>query len=192
MPKKLAPHVLLWVDTETTGLNPGIDHIVEIAGFLTDAHGNLAGQPYHRIIPCSVEEWDQTIPEVKTLHHRNGLADLIVPLTTLEAIKNRAAEDTIFANWIDGQVSADHQIILAGSSVHFDYEMLRADMPQTFSLLHYRLLDVTSIMYLMQSVTGENPDTAGHGSTHRALTDIEDSYRYFMSIRERLSRKEPR
>lgn len=68
--------------------------------------------------------------------------------------------------------------LLSGSSVHFDKEFLRKEMPNLFNHLHYRIVDVSTVGELVKrwfpTVLRRRPRKQGN---HRALEDIRDSIR---------------
>lgn len=68
--------------------------------------------------------------------------------------------------------------LLSGSSVHFDKEFLRKEMPNLFDHLHYRIVDVSTVGELVKrwfpTVLRRRPRKQGN---HRALEDIRDSIR---------------
>jgi oligoribonuclease len=62
--------------------------------------------------------------------------------------------------------------ILAGNSIHSDRQVVKARWPALDLMLHYRLLDVTTLKILMQGKYGVGFDK---NNTHRAYDDIQAS-----------------
>jgi len=66
----------------------------------------------------------------------------------------------------------DEQAILAGNSIHNDRNFIKRYWPEFNSLLHYRMLDVTSFKILMQGKYGVEFEKR---KVHRAFDDIHES-----------------
>jgi oligoribonuclease len=164
--------MLVWIDLETTGLDPRKDRLLEVAAIVTDdAFVELAR--WQRVVrPYGFEpEWLD--PVVRQMHTDNGLLGEVTAATL-----RRAGVDVLLRDFIETQrklIGADLPV-LAGSSVHFDREFMRWHLPLALERLHYRQLDVSSINELARrvwpAVYAARPQSAG---THRAMADLEDS-----------------
>jgi len=76
--------------------------------------------------------------------------------------------------------------ILAGNSVHADRAFINKDLPQLASLLHYRIIDVSSIKELaIRWYTGISTPRK-ESSRHRAMSDIHDSIAELKAYREQV------
>ena len=81
---------------------------------------------------------------------------------------------------------------LAGSSIHWDREVVRLRMPSIFNYLHYRIIDVSSLIgmverwsspekwtqmekYVDSVMQQKYQDNPGGSEVHRAMYDIERS-----------------
>ncbi len=79
------------------------------------------------------------------------------------------AEDYILSFLINLGV-VPNQLIIAGNSVHVDKLFLFHQMPKLNAFLHYRIVDVSSIKILVNSV---NPQLFyKKNNSHRAMDDI--------------------
>ncbi len=151
---------LLWLDLETTGLNPRADNILEIAVSVADFATPFVAVPaLHRVIRSRGSIEDEF---VRKMHSDNGLlkeaaAPSASPLCDVEAelVRLFSLTETYF---------------LAGFSVHFDHSFLNIDMPGFASCLSHRHYDVSSIKLFCQSL-GMLPLPKGSG-THRAREDV--------------------
>ena len=56
-----------------------------------------------------------------------------------------AAIDTLVSTYVRRHFPAGSRALLAGNSVHADAAFIRKDLPELASLLHYRILDVSSV-----------------------------------------------
>lgn len=63
----------------------------------------------------------------------------------------------------------------AGNSVHADRAFINKDLPKLASLLHYRILDVSSIKELTARWYPNLQRPRKEDSAHRALSDIQHS-----------------
>lgn len=184
-----APHpdLIAWIDTETTGLDPRHDMLLEIAVIITDNDLNEVGRPAHvlvrpeRGIEAAVELMNDY---VLNMHTENGL---IAALRAGAGMPLSGADQHI-ARAIDA--AADGQpLLLGGNSITHDRGFLSAHAPETFKRLHYRSIDVTSIEqdmirdgYAEQIAARRETFTPTDG--HRALGDIRDSIAQLRFLRD--------
>lgn len=188
---------LLWIDLETTGLNPYKDQILEVAGFITPSDGvkpwahfalDDNGKPpvdtwFHFL--CEAPAKDELMNGfVKGLHTDSGL------LEDLEKSNNRidVANDTLSRRLcaiLDSCVPEDANVMLAGNSVHFDAAFLKAWCPKLLKhpKMSHRILDVTSVLTTAEAVEpGISEYLRGfQNMNHRAMNDIVGSYNMWLS-----------
>lgn len=152
---------LLWVDLETTGLDPFHDDILEIA--VVESEFSDPFGPWEFIIDTPVKLTPrELVPYIQAMHTANGLlADCMANGETVTR-----AEDVILARMSPGTP------LIAGSSVHFDLAFLRVHMPRLAARLHYRTYDVRSIELFCQSLGMPELEK---GDAHRAMADVEAS-----------------
>ena len=67
---------------------------------------------------------------------------------------------------------SDEPAILAGNSIYNDRNFIRAGWPRLDALLHYRMLDVSSLKIIMK---GKYDIGFEKTDKHRALSDIQES-----------------
>lgn len=175
----------LWLDLETTGLDPREEAILECGYVITDR--NLVSLDADvRVFYMHPEAWTdgedvpcEIDPFVVAMHTANGLREQCAKSPHgyaahggLSAFLRRAIEQY---EW-DGMEPADDPKakrlpILAGSTIRFDHSFLCVDVPDVVELLHHRQLDITATMLLAKSVGA----TFLKGEAHRALDDVLES-----------------
>jgi len=169
---------LVWVDLEMTGLDPSNDVIVEIATLVTTDDLTVVGEGPNLVIHQPDDVLARMRPVVVEMHARSGLTERIRASTvSLE----QAEEETVA--FLRKHV-APKESILAGNSVWKDRQFLERWMPRVVELLHYRMVDVSTVKELARrwapsALQGKKAEK------HRALDDIKESIeelRHYKSV----------
>ncbi|GGF57782.1 oligoribonuclease [Marmoricola endophyticus] len=170
---------LVWIDCEMTGLDLGADALVEVAALVTDFDLNVLGDGVDVVIRPPEAALEQMDDFVRTMHTTSGLLDELAEGTTL-----RGAEEQVLA-YVRAQCPDDARPPLAGNSVATDRGFIARDMSELDALLHYRIVDVSSIKELSRRwfprAYYNAPAKAGG---HRALADIQESIEELRYYRE--------
>lgn len=168
----------VWIDLETTGLDPAKGHILEVGwAVVENPYDDLSKVITSRTAlfcqrhqPCEVD------PFVLAMHTSNNLwwecnaLAMSLPLGHIESLLLSALP------------GPDRSYTLAGSSVHFDLAWLRVHMPRVAAKFSHRLLDVSAV-YLFAKGIGM-PEIEKTGAAHRVTGDIIDSQRYLRHCRD--------
>lgn len=165
MDKNATPTKLLWVDLEMTGLDPKTDRIVEVAIEVTDFDFKVLDR-YEAVIHQSDEVISSMNPWAASQHSASGLTAKIRSSTN--------SEEQVVGEVI-GLIKAqfgDEMAILAGNSIYNDRMFIKQWWPEVDALLHYRMVDVSSLKVIMQGKFGYVHEK---DSSHRALDDIQAS-----------------
>lgn len=175
-PKKILPTKLLWVDLEMTGLDPEKDVILEVAAEVTDFEFKTLAS-YEALVKHPDEVLDGMGEWAKNQHGQSGLT---------ERIRTQGRPEDDVKHELVGFIKAqfgDEPAILAGNSIHNDRIFIKKWWPEVDSLLHYRMLDVTSFKILMQ---GKYRYEFEKNDAHRAFDDIQASIAELQHYLERL------
>ncbi len=159
---------MVWIDLETTGLDPETSVVLEIAVVITDKHLNQLAQTslvvHHPTAALvNLDEW------VQTQHQGSGLLEE-VRCSTLTLAQAEAAALDLVASYCPPRACP-----LAGSSVCFDRRFLVRHMPKLDAHLSYRQVDVSSLKELVKRWYPDKALANGVGAKHRALPDILES-----------------
>lgn len=164
-----------WVDIETTGLEPRGDDILELAIVVTSDDLEPL-MTYESIVRFAKppEMWPSFVLD---MHRESGL---------LEAIENGEGKSLIeveddAVRMLDAVATVTEQergqLIMGGSSVHFDRAFLKHHMPTLHDWFHYRNIDVSTLKELAQRWTDDGSQVRTIAEMtpvkpHRALNDI--------------------
>lgn len=158
---------LVWIDLETTGLDPEKGRILEVGAIITDIELTVLGQ-YHAVLAHELASVEVD-PFVVDMHTKNGL---------WEECKNSHetcfSADAELSSFIDDMGATDAP--LAGATVHFDRSWMRLYMPCTFDSLHYRSVDVSNLKVLWRMLGRSLPPRPENAeAAHRSIADLEAS-----------------
>jgi len=167
--------MLLWLDLETTGLDPDGGEILEVSWFISDNWEILTDVKSHIVTPTYITfELIKQDMFAQTVHYENGLMKDILWGDTLrlEDIEDMILKDLSRMN------EDDSFPILAGSSVHFDRGFIRNYMRRLDNELSHRHFDVSTLMMFFNSLGYYELSRRENGSsTHRAADDVLASYK---------------
>ena len=163
---------LVWIDCEMTGLDLGIDELVEVAVVITDYDLEPIAPGFDIVIKPDKSAWDNMGDFVRTMHTDSGLIEKIPNGVTVAEAEYEVLE-YILKYVPEGQTAP-----LAGNTIGTDRAFLNKYMPRVDGHLHYRSIDVSSIKELSRHWFPRvyfNAPTKNGG--HRALADILESIR---------------
>jgi oligoribonuclease len=163
--------VLVWMDLEMTGLDPGRHVIVEIATLITDDELVTVAEGPDIVVHADDEQLAQMDGVVRRMHTRSGLLAAIEASSISPAEAGRQTLEFLRAH-----IETPRSVPLCGNSIGTDRRFLATYLPEVDDFLHYRSIDVSSIKELCRrwypDVLAQAPTKA---ETHRALDDIRES-----------------
>lgn len=164
--------MIVWVDTETTGLDERTGQLLEVAFVVTD--DALVERAATSVVIAPVAPLDMSLV-VQEMHEKSGLLKDIKDGCSLPAA-NKILKDWLAATF--GRVEDLRQIPLAGSTVGFDRRWLRQHLPAVEALFSYRSIDVSALTELSSRwspAVYNNRPKKDAGIAHRALDDARQS-----------------
>ncbi len=168
---------LVWVDLETTGLDPERDVILEVAIVITD--GKLEELTHASWVVKPEGSLPSLDPIVGQMHGSSGLlADAWTMGQPLHQVDVRAAAAVFKLGAAGGPI--------AGSTPQFDLAFIRKYMPILAGCFNHRVFDVSSLKQACCNSTGHDSPDDGTKPAHRALADIRDSIRVAQRVMTRI------
>lgn len=157
--------VWVWCDLEMTGLEPLEDEILEVSCILTTSDlREYTTTPFSEVVhqPDAVLH---NMSEWCIEHHGNsGLTE-----ACRQSKKPLSEIETQLISYIQEHTLPTDMLYLAGNSIHMDRAFIKQHMKGLDSLLHYRMIDVTSIGIMCEAMGISRYEKE---APHRALDDI--------------------
>jgi oligoribonuclease len=173
-----SPDNLVWIDLETTGLDPESRVILEIACLVTDKDLNELGDGIDLVVHQEGHAIGQLDPWCVKQHGASGLLD------ASRASKTSLAEAEALTLAHVRRYCLSKKAPLCGNSVCFDRRFLIRHMPKLEAYFHYRNVDVSSIKELVRRWRPTVVEKVTKTSRHRALDDIRESIAELRLYRE--------
>lgn len=174
----------VFIDLETTGLDPRVDLIMEAAFAIVDDEFEIVDErnfifPMSSWIEAKLDNADPIVIEMHTANH------LIADCTKLQAEGNGMSHgfykrvlEAVVLDWFAMCGLAPGTVEMAGSGVHFDRAFLKEHMPKLEEWFHYRNWDTSTLGRAAQRWAPEwyaKNEVFKRESLHRALPDVHDS-----------------
>ena len=165
----------VFIDLETTGLEPKGGLILEAALVITDRNLQLIDS-LNVIVPHKVSTLMSHLDDFTTkMHTDNGL---IKDISDLSQYTNEIGDiaHTILDSEIVGFLQSHEtgKVPMSGSSVGFDRSWVNEHLTMTAQAFHYRNIDVSSMLEALKRINPRMvPNVPQVGTAHRAMGDIQ-------------------
>jgi oligoribonuclease len=153
---------ILWIDLETSGLDYDTDEILEVAVIVTNSKLQIISESFESVVyndGANMSEW------CRVQHTKSGLLK-----ECLESNTDITQVEDLIMQMIY-KYFPENNIVIAGSSVHFDRNFIRRYMPRVYNLLSHRIIDVSSFTEIITRMYPWKTNKCSE-SRHRALNDI--------------------
>jgi oligoribonuclease len=174
------PTRLVWIDLEMTGLDPDHCVIVEIATIVTEDDLTVVAEGPNLTIHQPEEALAAMEPVVVEMHTKSGLIERIRQSDVTLAQASKETRDFI-AEHTDPKTAP-----LCGNSVWKDKQFLEKYMREVSDLLHYRIVDVSTLKELVRRWYPPSLRAPRKREVHRALDDIRESIEELRWYREKI------
>ncbi|MES3001093.1 MAG: oligoribonuclease [Pseudomonadota bacterium] len=160
---------LVWIDCEMTGLDPGVDRLIEIAVIVTGPNLEPRIEGPVLVIHQSDAQLDKMDNWNKGTHGRSGLIDKVKASVVTEA----QAEQQIIefmAKYVPKGVTP-----MCGNTIGQDRRFLVKYMPKLEAFFHYRNVDVSTLKELAKRWRPDIYASFKKQQKHTALADVHES-----------------
>jgi oligoribonuclease len=165
-----------------SGLNPEVDELLEVAVIPTNWELEILDPGIELIIRPRQLPLVNLDPYIENMHRENGLLEILASgITPSEA-------DAKIVDYLADFDVLPEKTILAGNTIQSDRKFIDKFLPQMANLLHFRMLDVSTIKLLAIAWYPKIFVQLNKTGDHRALGDIKESIDELKFYRERLFR----
>ncbi len=158
----------VWCDLEMTGLDPNVCAIIEMGVVITGPDLKPLAE-----WECAIWQPDDVLermePFVKEMHTKNGLLERVRTSDTSLRTAEKQAMELVLQHCDFGEG------ILSGNSIATDRAFITKFMPGFDRLLHYRMVDVSSVKILTKAWYPAAGGRSKVDAAHTVLSDIRAS-----------------
>lgn len=176
----MKPH-FLFLDLETTGLDPEKCQVLEIAATAT-SQDLVELATFHCVLPHDTNELMMN-PWCHKQHSESGLlSEVAAEFSEMDMTRSYDGE---LAKFIRDHTPQNDKLRLAGSSIHFDRSFMVKHLWLSLRELHYRMFDVSSFYETSKWLGIEFPSMP---KAHRAMADVKNSLAIARFFRDKMVR----
>lgn len=165
----LEPAIMLWIDFEFDTLETDVAHILEVGCIATCRGLERIGDPFVGVACPSGFREDDMEQAIRTMHLRSGLLADLKKTDLLERDLEK-----LLLNWING-VAGNSPVVHCGYYIQADREIVKRVMPELYSRLGFRQLDLRTLEEACDAWTENGRFSRSDRRSHRALKDVEDA-----------------
>jgi len=184
--------LILFLDLETSHLDPERGRILELGAILTDANLTELGR-WASLFPrppsvemLSTVDMHRTSGLLAALEQVSRPAPIDDPPVAFYSAALSEFERTLLRDLVDVHAVERLRLQLAGYSIHYDRSWLRGHMPTLDGWLSHRMIDVSTIRELTRRWRPAAEPTDRVQAKHRALADCEAARRALGRYRDML------
>lgn len=159
-------NVIVWLDLETTGLNPIDDVILEVGIIITDWDLQELDRK-NWIVSQSEENLNSMSLYVRSMHSKNKLLSEIKISGTPQDLVEKQIKEFLRPYQVTGTL-----FIMGGNSIHFDKNFINKHLPSLGNLFSHQIIDCTSFILLFNVWEPDLPISLPV-CPHRALGDLD-------------------
>lgn len=179
-------NALLWIDVETTGLDPATDVVLAVGMVLTDASVSKTVESPLLVIFHHDPDALTMSDYVRDMHSNNGLLNMCARSGVTES-EGSALIHGYLGFCCQAKSPMDQRPYVAGSTVSFDRSFMLHKWPWYRDHVHYRSLDVSSLRTEISLMRPELlQDAPKKCDIHLPLADIEDSQNLLRFLRSKM------
>ena len=191
MSKKTPKAEMLWIDLETTGLDPLVEVPIELGLVVTNRWGDILDSR-DWLIHDETSEYKDTIARARNhryvgpMHEKSGLWADLANRESFPRMGTRSDVELMACDWLDELGIPVNVLPMCGASIgSLDRPFVQFHLPKLNTHFHYRNIDITSIRKIAELL---NPRIYKHEPAdptdgHRVLEDAKvaiDRYKYYV------------
>ena len=171
----------LWLDMEMTGLDPETDHIIEVAGIVTDSKFNeldsfhyLVHQPDEVLEKMKSAIWYKVDKKTGERRQVGTVFDMHMQSGVLDKVQQSGIDELIVEQRVIEFIQSHFKgrVVLAGNSIHQDRRFIKQWWPNLYQLLHYQMVDVSTLKMIARARGKKEMEKQ---ENHTSLDDIRES-----------------
>ncbi len=161
-----------------TGLDPATCVPLEVAVIVTSADLDEI-ECFQTVIGQDDDALASMSDFVRGMHTSNGLLERVRACSTTLAEAENGLVEIVSRHFEPGTA------VLAGNSIHQDRKFIAAYFSELEKLLHYRMVDVSTVKELVRRWYGDGAPYKKPESDHTALADVRQSIAELADYRRR-------